>query len=57
MRKAYQQIHLIRRSRAMWMSPRLWKPRLVFWCGAIAIGVLSVAFAEAADIAQGWFRV
>lgn len=56
MRKAYQRIHLIRRSRAMWMSPRLWKPRLVFWCGAIAIGVLSVAFAEAADIAQGWFK-
>lgn len=56
MRKPYQRIHLIRRSRAMWMSPRLWKPRLVFWCGAIAIGVISVAFAEAADIAQGWFK-
>jgi len=56
MRKAYQRIHLIRRSRAMWMSPRLWKPRLVFWCGAIAIGVISVAFAQAADIAQSWFK-
>jgi len=52
MRKAYQRIHLVRRSRAMWMSPRLWKPRLVFWCGAISIGVISVAFAQAADIAQ-----
>ncbi|MBB5701104.1 H+/Cl- antiporter ClcA [Ochrobactrum daejeonense] len=38
------------------MSPRLWKPRLVFWCGALAIGIISVGFAEAADIAQGWFR-
>ncbi|WP_095444859.1 chloride channel protein [Ochrobactrum quorumnocens] len=56
MRKSYQRVPLIRRSRAMWMSPRLWKPRLVFWCGAIAIGLISVAFAEAADIAQDWFK-
>jgi H+/Cl- antiporter ClcA len=40
----------------MWMSPRLWKPRLVFWCGALAIGIISVGFAEAADIAQNWFK-
>ncbi|PRD43002.1 chloride channel protein [Phyllobacterium phragmitis] len=40
----------------MWMSPRLWKPRLVFWAGAIAIGVISVVFAELADIAQKLFR-
>ncbi|KXF78521.1 chloride channel protein [Paramesorhizobium deserti] len=40
----------------MWMSPRLWRPRLVFWAGAIAIGVISVIFAEVADIAQQFFR-
>lgn len=56
MRKSYKRVPLIRRSRAMWMSPRLWKPRLVFWCGALAIGIISVGFAEAADIAQDWFK-
>ncbi|EMG52995.1 chloride channel core [Ochrobactrum sp. CDB2] len=40
----------------MWLSSRLWKPRLVFWCGAIAIGLISVGFAQAADIAQDWFK-
>lgn len=40
----------------MWISPHVWKPRLVFWCGALAIGLISVGFAEAADIAQDWFK-
>lgn len=56
MRKSYKRVPLIRRSRAMWLSSRLWKPRLVFWCGAIAIGLISVGFAQAADIAQDWFK-
>ncbi|MEJ5082229.1 chloride channel protein [Ochrobactrum sp. MYb379] len=56
MRKSYRRLPLLRRSHAMWMNPRLWKPRLVFWCGAIAIGLISVAFAEAADIAQSLFK-
>ncbi|GAA5626261.1 H(+)/Cl(-) exchange transporter ClcA [Brucella sp. NBRC 12953] len=56
MRKSYRRVPLIRRSRAMWLSSRLWKPRLVFWCGAIAIGLISVGFAQAADIAQDWFK-
>ncbi|MBN9047315.1 MAG: chloride channel protein [Rhizobiales bacterium] len=57
MQKSYKRVRLLRRSRAMWMSPRLWKPRLVFWCGALAIGIISVGFAHAADIAQHWFRM
>ncbi|URR95932.1 hypothetical protein NBW16_14755 [Brucella abortus] len=56
MRKSYKRVPVIRRSHAMWMSPRVWKPRLVFWCGALAIGIISVGFAEAADIAQDWFH-
>ncbi|MBC2887044.1 chloride channel protein [Ochrobactrum sp. CM-21-5] len=56
MNKSYKRVPLIRRSRAMWMSPRAWKPRLVFWSGALAIGIISVGFAEAADIAQNWFK-
>ncbi|NKC22758.1 chloride channel protein [Ochrobactrum oryzae] len=55
-RKSYRRVPLVRRSKAMWMSPHVWKPRLVFWCGALAIGLISVGFAEAADIAQDWFK-
>ncbi|MCO6052180.1 chloride channel protein [Mesorhizobium sp. RP14(2022)] len=47
---------LYRRSRRLWMSPRLWRPRLVFWLGALAIGLVSVGFAKAADAAQHLFR-
>ena len=36
-------------------SRRLWKSRVVFWVGAIAIGVISVGFALAADLAQHLF--
>jgi chloride channel protein, CIC family len=33
-------------------SPRFWKPRLVFWIGALAIGLISAGFAWLADWAQ-----
>ncbi|WP_416355929.1 chloride channel protein [Aureimonas phyllosphaerae] len=46
---------MVRRSRAMWLSRRLWRPRLVFWFGALAVGLVSVAFAELADWAQRAF--
>ncbi|MEX6506645.1 chloride channel protein [Jiella sp. M17.18] len=36
-------------------SPRYWKPRLVFWAGALAIGVISAGFAAVADQAQELF--
>lgn len=47
---------LLRRSRVMRGSWRVWKPRIVFWLGAIAIGVVSVGFAKAADWAQHLFH-
>src|SRR4051794_38816327 len=47
---------LLRRSRAMLGSRRVWQPRLVFWAGAVAIGVISVLFAVLADRAQELFR-
>ncbi|WP_454855289.1 chloride channel protein [Rhizobium binxianense] len=46
---------LMRRSRVLWGSYQLWRPRLVFWCGALAIGVISVGFAKLADFAQKAF--
>jgi hypothetical protein len=35
---------MLRRSQAMWGSRRVWQPRLVFWLGAIGIGLISVLF-------------
>ncbi|MBI1170383.1 chloride channel protein [bacterium] len=48
-------IPMMRRSRALVTSSRLWKSRLVFWMGALATGVISAGFAVAADRAQGLF--
>ena len=48
---------MLRRSRAMWGSRRVWQPRLVFWAGAVSIGVISVLFAVLADKAQALFHM
>lgn len=47
---------MLRRSRALVVSPRLWKSRLVFWIGALATGLISVVFAVLADRAQEIFH-
>ncbi|WP_374730648.1 chloride channel protein [Aliirhizobium terrae] len=46
---------MFRRSRVMRGSWSVWKPRIVFWIGALMIGVVSVGFAWAADAAHGLF--
>ncbi|EJJ26516.1 chloride channel protein [Rhizobium sp. CF142] len=51
----YRNSRLLRRSRVIWGSFSLWRPRLVFWCGAVAIGLVSVGFARLADFAQKAF--
>ncbi len=51
----YRKSKLLRRSRVIWGSFNLWRPRLVFWTGALAIGVISVGFAKLADLAQRAF--
>jgi len=48
---------MLRRSRAMWGSRRVWQPRLVFWAGAVSIGIISVLFAVLADKAQALFHM
>src|SRR3569833_2082544 len=45
----------LRRHRLLLFSGRHWKMRLVLWGGAIAVGVISVAFAWAANRAQDLF--
>ncbi|MDI7861362.1 chloride channel protein [Rhizobiaceae bacterium n13] len=51
----YKKTKLFRRSRVLWGSLDRWRPRLVFWAGALAIGVVSVGFAKMADWAQHVF--
>ncbi|MGO4171096.1 chloride channel protein [Bosea sp. TAF32] len=50
-------IRILRRSRALAVTPRYWRQRLVFWLGALAIGVVSAAFAMLADKAQLLFEL
>ncbi|CAH1651221.1 H+/Cl-antiporter ClcA [Hyphomicrobiales bacterium] len=49
-------VKLWRRSRVVWGNAAQWKPRLVFWVGAISIGIFGVIFAKAADFAQDIFN-
>ena len=55
MQDYYRKPKLMRRSRVFRISLNLWRPRLVFWLGALTIGVISVLFARAADVAQKTF--
>src|SRR6185437_3349136 len=48
---------VLRRSRQIWLSPAIWRRRLVFWCGGVAIGLAAAGLAIAADLVQGWFRL
>ena len=56
MRPYYKNVKMVRRTRVMWGSWRIWQPRLVFWVGALMIGVISVFFARAADFAYELFE-
>ena len=50
----------LRRHRAIWLSGKVWRGRLVFTIGAVAIGIAAVMFAHAADLATdlfSWLRV
>jgi H+/Cl- antiporter ClcA len=48
---------LDRRNRKLLFSGRRWRMRLVFWGGALAVGVVSVAFAACATQATHLFRI
>jgi H+/Cl- antiporter ClcA len=38
------------------LSPDAWKTRLVFWAGAVTVGLVAVAFALASEVANDWFH-
>jgi H+/Cl- antiporter ClcA len=44
-----------RRQQHLYLSLTLWRRRLVFWGGALAVGVVSVLLALGSDQAQRWF--
>jgi H+/Cl- antiporter ClcA len=44
-----------RRARHVWLSATSWRQRLVFWAGALAVGLVAVGFALAADRVQELF--
>ena len=44
------------RRRFRWLTFRLWRQRLVFWGGAVAVGCISVAVTEAANFCQTLFK-
>jgi H+/Cl- antiporter ClcA len=45
----------LRRRHLRYLSRRSWRRRIVFWVGALAVGVVSVGFAFLADLAQHAF--
>ncbi|SMO99762.1 chloride channel protein [Paracoccus laeviglucosivorans] len=56
MSAARRSLRVIRRSRAMVQGREQWRGRVVFWCGAVAVGVVSTAFAWLADAVAELFR-
>ena len=50
LRRYHRRLH-----RRLFLSGRAWRQRLVFWGGAIAIGLVSVAFATASDGSRAIF--
>jgi H+/Cl- antiporter ClcA len=52
----YRKFKLLRRFRVMRGKRGMWQARMVFWLGALAIGLVSVVFAKASDVALEGFR-
>src|SRR5690349_4386476 len=46
----------LRRPRRVWLSRALWRQRVTFWAGGLAVGVVAIAFAKAADLAYALLR-
>ena len=38
-------------------SPKAWKPRVVFWLGALSVGAVAALFAEASERANSAFHM
>jgi len=53
---AYRLRRRLRPSFTLWLSSTLWRRRLVFWLGALIVGLVCVIFAWGADLAVHLFR-
>src|SRR5690349_1810819 len=49
-------MYRLRRHPYVWLSIAIWRRRLVFWGGAVAIGIVATLFATSADMAQHLFQ-
>jgi H+/Cl- antiporter ClcA len=45
-----------RKVKIMMFSARLWRKRLVFWCGAVLVGIVSSYFAITVDLVNHFFK-
>jgi H+/Cl- antiporter ClcA len=45
----------LRRARHAWLSPLRWRKRIVFWSGALAVGLAAVLFAQGSEQAYRGF--
>lgn len=45
-------VSTLRRRRLRYLSRLSWRRRIIFWAGALAVGVVSIGFAALADLAQ-----
>jgi H+/Cl- antiporter ClcA len=46
---------LLRKSKHLWLSPRIWIRRLLFWSGAIGVGGAAIFFAVSSEYANRLF--
>lgn len=46
----------LRRTKHSWFSPLLWRRRIVFWSGALAVGLAAVLFAMGSEHAHDGFK-
>jgi len=48
--------HFLRRTQHAWLSPSRWRKRIIFWSGALAVGLAAVLFAIGTEHAHTAFR-
>lgn len=48
-------IATLRRVKSLWLTPEVWRRRLVFWIGGAVVGLTAALFAQAADAVQALF--
>ena len=50
-------LYHLRRSSKILLSPQGWKVRILFWCGAVLVGLIATGFAIGSEHANQWFQM